>query len=126
MIQEKWLLPPLICPELVDKVLDKTGMKGTSKWTIQQAANLSVAAPTIASSLDARFCYSDCLDRKLVEGKILFYNGSSNGQEAINVSAVGSIMEEELMNDLKMVYALPAILFGLDREQIKHYINTTK
>ncbi|CAL9767527.1 unnamed protein product [Musa acuminata subsp. burmannicoides] len=40
---------------LVDKVLDKTGMKGTGKWTVQQAAELSVAAPTIASSLDSRF-----------------------------------------------------------------------
>ncbi|XWS34257.1 hypothetical protein CRYUN_Cryun21dG0024800 [Craigia yunnanensis] len=40
---------------LVDKVLDKTDMKGTGKWTVQQAAELSVAAPTIASSLDARF-----------------------------------------------------------------------
>ncbi|KAG2706839.1 hypothetical protein I3843_05G109300 [Carya illinoinensis] len=40
---------------LVDKVLDKTGMKGTGKWTVQQAAELSIATPTIASSLDARF-----------------------------------------------------------------------
>jgi len=40
---------------LVDKILDKTGMKGTGKMTVQQAAELSVAAPTIASSLDARF-----------------------------------------------------------------------
>ena len=40
---------------LVDKILDKTGMKGTGKWTVQQAAELSVAAPTIAASLDCRF-----------------------------------------------------------------------
>ena len=40
---------------LVDKILDKTGMKGTGKWTIQQAAELSVAAPTMAAALDARF-----------------------------------------------------------------------
>ncbi|KDD75074.1 6-phosphogluconate dehydrogenase [Helicosporidium sp. ATCC 50920] len=40
---------------LVDKVLDKTGMKGTGKWTIQQAAELSVAAPTMAAALDGRF-----------------------------------------------------------------------
>jgi len=39
----------------VDTILDKTGMKGTGKWTVQQAAELSVAAPTIATSLDARF-----------------------------------------------------------------------
>ena len=30
-------------------------MKGTGKWTVQQAAELSVAAPTIASALDGRF-----------------------------------------------------------------------
>ncbi|XP_057969288.1 6-phosphogluconate dehydrogenase, decarboxylating 1, chloroplastic [Malania oleifera] len=41
--------------DLVDKILDKTGMKGTGKWTVQQAAELSVAAPTIASSLDCRY-----------------------------------------------------------------------
>jgi 6-phosphogluconate dehydrogenase (decarboxylating) len=40
---------------LVDKILDKTGMKGTGKWTVQQAAELSIAAPTIAASLDSRF-----------------------------------------------------------------------
>lgn len=39
---------------LVDKILDKTGMKGTGKWTVQQAAELSVACPTIATSLDCR------------------------------------------------------------------------
>ncbi|RWR75164.1 6-phosphogluconate dehydrogenase, decarboxylating 2, chloroplastic [Cinnamomum micranthum f. kanehirae] len=41
--------------ELVDKILDKTGMKGTGKWTVQQAADLSIAAPTIAASLDCRY-----------------------------------------------------------------------
>ena len=37
------------------QVLDKTGMKGTGKWTIQQAAELAVAAPTMEAALDARF-----------------------------------------------------------------------
>eukprot|EP01137_Pigoraptor_chileana_P013342 Opistho-2@66740 len=41
--------------ELVDKILDKTGMKGTGKWTVQQAAELSVPIPTISASLDARY-----------------------------------------------------------------------
>ncbi|KAK9845753.1 hypothetical protein WJX81_001436 [Elliptochloris bilobata] len=40
---------------MVDKILDKTGMKGTGKWTVQQAAELSVAAPTIEAALDGRF-----------------------------------------------------------------------
>ena len=41
--------------DLIDVILDKTGMKGTGKWTVQQAADLAVAAPTIEASLDARF-----------------------------------------------------------------------
>lgn len=40
---------------VVDYVLDKTGMKGTGRWTIQEAAEHSVAAPTLAASLDARY-----------------------------------------------------------------------
>ncbi|KAL7526347.1 hypothetical protein ACHAWF_001735 [Thalassiosira exigua] len=40
---------------VVDYVLDKTGMKGTGRWTIQEAAERSVAAPTMAAALDARY-----------------------------------------------------------------------
>lgn len=40
---------------VVDKIIDQTGSKGTGKWTVQQAADLSVAAPTITSSLDGRY-----------------------------------------------------------------------
>lgn len=40
---------------VVDYVLDKTGMKGTGRWTVQEAAEQSVAAPTITASLDARY-----------------------------------------------------------------------
>jgi len=41
--------------EVVDYILDKTGMKGTGRWTVQEAAEMSVAAPTMAASLDARY-----------------------------------------------------------------------
>jgi 6-phosphogluconate dehydrogenase len=54
---------------LVDKILDKTGMKGTGKWTVQQAAELSVAIPTIASSLDARFL-SGLKDERVAAEKV--------------------------------------------------------
>jgi 6-phosphogluconate dehydrogenase len=40
--------------ELVDKILDKMGMKGTGKWTMQQIAELYVATPMIVASLDCR------------------------------------------------------------------------
>ncbi len=40
---------------LVNKIVDQTGSKGTGKWTVQQAAELMVAAPTITASLDGRY-----------------------------------------------------------------------
>ena len=35
-------------------ILDATGMKGTGKWTVQDAAELGAPVPTIATSVDAR------------------------------------------------------------------------
>lgn len=40
---------------LIDQILDQTGMKGTGRWTIQEAAERSVPAPTMAAALDARY-----------------------------------------------------------------------
>ncbi|XP_031485742.1 6-phosphogluconate dehydrogenase, decarboxylating 1-like [Nymphaea colorata] len=62
---------------LVDKVLDKTGMKGTGKWTVQQAAELSVAAPTIAASLDSRFLSG--LKEERVNAANVFKHGGLSG-----------------------------------------------
>jgi 6-phosphogluconate dehydrogenase len=39
---------------LVDHILDATGMKGTGKWTVQDAAELNAPATTIATSVEAR------------------------------------------------------------------------
>jgi 6-phosphogluconate dehydrogenase len=40
---------------LVDYILDKTGMKGTGRWTIQEAAERNTACPTMAAALDTRY-----------------------------------------------------------------------
>jgi 6-phosphogluconate dehydrogenase len=55
---------------LVDKVLDKTGSKGTGKWTVQEAAEQAVAASTITAALDARYL-SAALDERKVASKVL-------------------------------------------------------
>ncbi|KAM7267657.1 hypothetical protein ACFE04_009823 [Oxalis oulophora] len=67
---------------LVDKVLDKTGMKGTGKWTVQQAAELSVAAPTIASSLDSRFLSG--LKEERVEASKTFESGVFGTEQEVD------------------------------------------
>ena len=40
--------------ELLDKVVDASGMKGTGKWTVQDAVELGVPIPMIACSVDGR------------------------------------------------------------------------
>merc|ERR1739844_498002 len=55
---------------VVDYILDKTGMKGTGRWTVQEAAEQSVAAPTITASLDARYI-SGRKDERVAASQIL-------------------------------------------------------
>jgi len=55
---------------VVDKILDKTGMKGTGRWTVQEAAERSVPALTIAAALDTR-CLSSRKDERVHAASIL-------------------------------------------------------
>ncbi|KAK1440759.1 hypothetical protein QVD17_06590 [Tagetes erecta] len=80
---------------LVDKVLDKTGMKGTGKWTVQQAADLSIAAPTIAASLDSRFL-SGLKDERVEAAKVF----KSGGFDDV-LAADEKVDKEKLINDVR-------------------------
>ncbi|CAN6471447.1 unnamed protein product [Victoria cruziana] len=75
---------------LVDKVLDKTGMKGTGKWTVQQAAELSVAAPTIAASLDSRLL-SGLKDERV------------NAAEVFKHGGVSDVLRNQVVNKRKLI-----------------------
>jgi len=79
---------------LVDLIVDRTGMKGTGKWTLQQAAELSVAAPTIAAALDGRFLSGLKGQR---DGAAKFYAGLGLGEP----SAVEGIDKEQFKADVK-------------------------
>ena len=54
----------------MDKILDKTGNKGTGKMTVKEAAEQSVPCPTIAAALDARFV-SALKDTRIKAAEIL-------------------------------------------------------
>ena len=75
---------------VLDKVLDKTGMKGTGRWTVQEAAEQSVAAPIIAAALDARYI-SGRKDERVAASKIM--HGPSEGPPAVD--------KAQVTNDLK-------------------------
>jgi len=74
---------------LVDKILDKTGMKGTGRWTIQEAAEQSVAASTMAAALDGRYM-SARKDERVTASAIL--EGPSQ---------VPSVAKEQIIADVK-------------------------
>ncbi|EPS67575.1 hypothetical protein M569_07199, partial [Genlisea aurea] len=80
---------------LVDKVLDKTGMKGTGKWTVQEAAELSVAAPTIAASLDIRYI-SGLKEQRQRAAKIFRRGASSKEDDTIN-----KVDKKRLIDDVR-------------------------
>ncbi len=76
---------------LVDHILDATAMKGTGKWTVQDAAELGVAAPTIATSVEARIISAGKADRvkasKLLPGPAPAASGADKKQLIADVRA---------------------------------------
>lgn len=55
---------------LVDKILDRTGNKGTGKMTIKEGADRASPVQTMSAALDARFIAFDKTNRKLMEPMI--------------------------------------------------------
>lgn len=86
--------------DLIDVILDKTGMKGTGKWTVQQAADLAVAAPTIEASLDARFL-SGLKDERVAASEFFESRGLGApappaGGEKIDAAALADAVRDAL------------------------------
>jgi len=75
---------------VVDHILDKTGMKGTGRWTVQEAAEQSVAAPVIAAALDSRYI-SGRKEERVAASKLL--TGPSDG--------VPTVDKAQLISDLQ-------------------------
>ena len=83
---------------LVDKILDKTGMKGTGKWTVQQRLNCpSLRPPSRARSI---------LDSLRFEGRT---RAAENFYSKLNLApagAMGEVDKKQLIKDVR--YALYA------------------
>jgi 6-phosphogluconate dehydrogenase len=73
---------------VVDKILDKTGMKGTGRWTVQEAAERGVAAPTIAASLDTRMLSGRKQERV-------------NASKVLSAPPIGEVDRAQVLGDLR-------------------------
>ncbi len=61
--------------DLVEKIIDKAGQKGTGLWTVVSALELGVSVPTIYASLNARVMSS--LKKERVEAEKILSSSSS-------------------------------------------------
>jgi 6-phosphogluconate dehydrogenase len=87
--------------DLLTKISDKAGSKGTGGWTVEAALKFGVPVPTIAESLFARWMSG--------RNHTFSFPGIGTQAEAIN----NPISTKFLHNTLSLVY-LGAYLQGLD------------
>lgn len=76
---------------VVDYILDKTGMKGTGKWTVEEGADKIVAIPTIAAALDVRMM-SALKEERVAASKVF---------EVFSLAPVADGEKNELIDDLR-------------------------
>ncbi|XXG52863.1 hypothetical protein AAC387_Pa03g1068 [Persea americana] len=88
---------------------------------------LAANASTTCNSTDAGACLVDCLDRKLVKGKIIFCEDTNDGEGALSSGAQGQIMRFEGENDDSPIFPLPSTIVDMAKgDIIKSYITSTK
>ncbi|OMO56560.1 hypothetical protein COLO4_35608 [Corchorus olitorius] len=75
----------------------------------------------------ARICEANCLNRSLVKGKIVLCDNFRGNFIAHSVNAVGSIMLNDMFENLSSVVALPALALNkTNYDVVKFYQNSTK
>jgi len=76
---------------LLDVVQDKSGSKGTGKWTCQEGAEQAVPLPTMSAALDARYM-SSYKDQRVKASKVLKGPQPKQGD---------NVNKEQLITDLR-------------------------
>lgn len=76
---------------IVDFILDKTGMKGTGKMTIQEAAERTIAASTMSAALDTRYI-SGLKEERVAASAVL---------QGPDVAAMPKVDKAQLVSDVR-------------------------
>jgi 6-phosphogluconate dehydrogenase len=93
--------------DLIDQILDATQMKGTGKWTVQDAAEIGAPVPTIATSVEAR----------VLSSRKDFRRQASKLLAGPTPKRVGASEKKQLVDDVRAaLYAAKAVSYaqGLD------------
>jgi 6-phosphogluconate dehydrogenase len=95
----------LSAQDRIDIVLDKAAQKGTGKWTVQDAASLGCAIPTIAASVDARFLAARKSQRVALAQRLTGPKSSAAMSEGIRRDALVESMRHALFGAKLLCYA---------------------
>ncbi|RWR75991.1 subtilisin-like protein protease SBT4.3 isoform X1 [Cinnamomum micranthum f. kanehirae] len=88
---------------------------------------LSTNASTSCDSARAGTCLAECLDKKLVKGKIIFCEELNGGDGALSSGAQGQIMQTKEANDYSRVFPLPSTVVDMAQgDNIISHIKSTK
>jgi len=100
---------------ILDKILDQTGMKGTGRWTVQEAAEKSVSCATITAALDTRYLSARKEERVFAATKL---DGPTE---------VPSVDKGQLLDDAKSaLYAAKVCSYAQGMELIRAASNENK
>ena len=78
--------------ELLDQIMDSASMKGTGKWTVQDALDRGVAIPTITAAVDARLLSAIRGERQKAAGALSGPGGGGTTDKAKWIEAVRSAL----------------------------------
>lgn len=80
---------------VLDAIVDKTGAKGTGKWTVQEGAEQQVAVPTMAAALDARNI-SSVREQRQAASKVLKGPSPTEAQSSVSKTELISLVKDAL------------------------------
>lgn len=93
---------------VLDKILDKTGMKGTGRWTVQEGAEKSVPVSVMTAALDSRYLSARKEERE------------SASRILLGPSEMPSIDRQQLVDDMRQaLYAAKICSYAQGMNLIK-------
>ena len=109
--------------DLVEKIMDKAGQKGTGLWTVVSALELGAAVPTIYASLNARVMSS--LKSQRVQAESIFNQDAINFTDLISREKGTEIIMDAVVLSTIASYAQGMDILSIASKEYKYELDMT-
>ena len=109
--------------DLVEKIMDKAGQKGTGLWTVVSALELGAAVPTIYASLNARVMSS--LKSQRVQAESIFNQDVINFTDLISREKGTEIIMDAVVLSTIASYAQGMDILSIASKEYKYELDMT-